>query len=275
MNALGRLALKELRDGVRNRWVVATILLLGGLALGLTFVGSAPAGALKASALDVAVVSLATLSVYLVPLIALMISFDAIIGEVERGTALVLLSYPVARWQVVAGKFFGQLSVLALAILVGYGVAGFVTGATSESGAAGWASYAAMAASSILLGAVFIALGMLMSALALERAMAAGLAVALWLVFVVLYDLGLLGLLFADETQSVSPVLFQTLLLVNPTDAYRVFNLTAFEGVAEAAGLAGLAGTQGVSRSLLIGLLVLWAAAPLGAAVALFQRKEL
>ena len=148
MTAVGRLALKEFRDGVRNRWVVATILLLGGLALGLTVVGSAPAGALKASALDVAVVSLATLSVYLVPLIALMISFDAIIGEVERGTALVLLSYPVARWQVVAGKFLGQSSVLALAILVGYGVAGFVTGATSESGAAGWTSYAAMAASS-------------------------------------------------------------------------------------------------------------------------------
>jgi ABC-type Na+ efflux pump permease subunit len=39
--------------------------------------------------------------------IALLISHDAIVGEMERGTMLLLLSYPVGRWQVLIGKFVG------------------------------------------------------------------------------------------------------------------------------------------------------------------------
>ena len=65
------LATKEIRDGMRNRWVAATILLLGTLALTLSFLGSAPTGELKVAALEVSVVSLTSLSMYLLPLIAL------------------------------------------------------------------------------------------------------------------------------------------------------------------------------------------------------------
>ena len=35
---------KEVRDGLRNRWVLATTLLLAALALTLAFLGSAPTG---------------------------------------------------------------------------------------------------------------------------------------------------------------------------------------------------------------------------------------
>ena len=35
---------KEIRDGLRNRWVAAATLLLAGLALSLAFLGSAPVG---------------------------------------------------------------------------------------------------------------------------------------------------------------------------------------------------------------------------------------
>ena len=41
------------------------------------------------------VVSLSSLTIFLVPLIALLLSHDAIVGEAERGTLLLLLSYPV------------------------------------------------------------------------------------------------------------------------------------------------------------------------------------
>ena len=41
------------------------------------------------------VVSLASLTVFLVPLIALLLAYDAIVGEAERGTLLLLLAYPV------------------------------------------------------------------------------------------------------------------------------------------------------------------------------------
>ena len=116
-------ARKEIQEGLRNRWVLATTLLLAGLALSLTFLGSAPTGTVGVRALDVVIVSLSSLTIFLLPLIALLISHDAIVGEMERGTMLLLLSYPLARWQVVLGKFLGQVAILALATILGYGAA--------------------------------------------------------------------------------------------------------------------------------------------------------
>ena len=95
MNAVTVLATSEIRDGLRNRWIAASIILLTALSLSLYFLGSAPTGSIKASSLSIAVVSLASLSVYLIPLMALMLSFDALVGEFERGTMLLLLTYPI------------------------------------------------------------------------------------------------------------------------------------------------------------------------------------
>ena len=116
------LAMKELRDGLRNRWIAAAIIVLGTLALALSLLGSAPTGSVKASAMDISVISLASLSVYLIPLIALMLSFDALVGEFERGTMMLLLTYPVTRWQVIMGKFLGHVLILFIAIFSGYGM---------------------------------------------------------------------------------------------------------------------------------------------------------
>ena len=98
MNVL-KLAMQEVRAGLRNRWVVATTLLLAALSLSLVLLGSAPTGAVSADPMAVVVVSLASLTIFLVPLIALLLSFDAIVGEQEPGTLMLLLSYPVARWR--------------------------------------------------------------------------------------------------------------------------------------------------------------------------------
>src|SRR5512147_3066429 len=95
---------KEIQECLRNRWVLSATLLLAALALSLTFLGSAPTGNVGVRPLDVVIVSLSSLSIFLLPLIALLISHDAIIGEIERGTMLLLLSYPVGRWQVLFGK---------------------------------------------------------------------------------------------------------------------------------------------------------------------------
>ena len=42
MTIVWHIAVKEIRDALRNRWVAATILTLAGLALVLALLGSAP-----------------------------------------------------------------------------------------------------------------------------------------------------------------------------------------------------------------------------------------
>lgn len=275
MKLLWTLALKELRDGLRNRWIAAAIILLGTLALALSLLGAAPTGSVRVSNIDITVVSLASLSVYLIPLIALMLAFDALVGEFERGTMMLLLTYPVSRWQVIMGKFLGHVLILFIAIFAGYGGAFLLMIMFTGSGIEGWQAYAMMMFSSLILGAVFIALGYLVSVLVKERATAAGTAIGLWLIFVVLYDLLLFGALLLDKEQMIGQQLFSALMLISPTDSYRIFNLSMFEGVSQAAGLAGIASEAGMSGALLMGVMLLWVIMPLVATLLLFQRREL
>ena len=275
MKMLWTLAMKELRDGFRNRWVAAAIIVLAILALVLSVLGSAPTGSVRVSELEISVISLASLSVYLIPLIALMLSYDAMVGEFERGTMMLLLAYPVTRWQIIMGKFLGHVLILLIAIVVGYGGTVVALTLVTGSGTEGWQAYVTMMASSLVLGAVFIAMGYLVSVIVRERATAAGAAIGLWLVFVVLYDLLLFGALTMDKDQQISQQLFSTLMLVSPTDAYRVLNLSLFEGVSEAAGIAGVASEAGMSSLLLVGAMLIWIILPLLATLLVFQRREL
>ena len=267
---------KEIQESLRNRWVLATTLLLAALALTLTLVGSAPTGSVGVRPLDVVIVSLSSLSVFLLPLIALLISHDAIVGEIERGTMLLLLSYPVGRWQVLLGKFVGHLAVLAFATVLGYGAAALVlamTGPAIDSGSL--AAFGMMVVSSVLLGAVFIAIGYLISALVRERATAAGVAIGVWLAFVVLYDMGLLGLLVLDQGRTISASMLNVLLLANPTDVYRMLNLAGTGGVSAFAGMAALGNTMTLAPMVLVAALLLWMLAPLALAAQVFSRREL
>lgn len=265
------LAAKEIREGCRNRWALATTLLLAALSLTLALLGSAPTGAVAASRLDVVTVSLASLTIFLVPLIALLLSHDAIAGEAERGTLLLLLAHPVSRGAVVLGKFVGQLAILAFATVFGYGAAALAVG--WNLGAAAWDAFIAMIGASILLGAVFLALGLLASALVRQRSTAVGIAVGIWLAFVLIYDMAFLGLLVAAGGHSLPPLLVDTLLALNPTDAYRLLTLGA-GGTGELTGIGALAGHTALTPPLLVAILLAWAAAPLALAALVFARRE-
>jgi Cu-processing system permease protein len=274
MNAILTIAGKEISDGMRNRWVLGATLLLAGLAFALTFLGSAPTGELGVKPLAVVVVSLASLTIFLMPLIALLISYDAIVGEVERGCMLLLLTYPVTRRQIMLGKFIGHVSILAIATLIGYGGAGVAMAFGDKGDAQSWAAFATLIASSILLGAAFVALAYWISASVRERGTAAGISIGLWLAFVVIYDVLLMGLLVASKGW-ISDRVFPWLLLANPADIYRLLNLTSFENVRQFSGMAGLSEQAHFAPAVLVAALVVWVAVPLILANRKFARIEL
>ena len=268
------LAWQEIRIGLRNRWVLATTALLGALALSLVLLGSAPTGTVKVDALAVVVVSLASLTIFLVPLIALLLSFDAIVGEHERGTLMLLLAYPVSRWQVVLGKVLGQSAILAFATIIGYGLAAAALWLRGEAASASLDAFAFMLLSSIVLGVIFVGIGCLASALVRERATAAGLAVGVWLLFVLIYDTALLGLLVADQGKIVGQRALDWLLMLNPTDVYRLLNMTATESVSVYSGMAGPGDASALPLPLLAAVLLAWAVLPPLLAMAAFKRRS-
>ena len=269
------LAKKELRDGVRNRWVLAVSVILAVLALALAYFGAAPSGEVGFTPMGVTIASLTSLAIYLIPLIALVLCYDAIVGERENGTLLLLLGYPVERWQIFVGKFVGQAAILALSITLGFLVAGgMLSVLTPEArGTEAWGALGLFIATSVLLALAFQSLAYVVSVATREKTKAAGLALLLWFFFVLVFDLILLGLLVATKG-AVGGGIFPYLLLINPADAYRLVNLSGFEAVAASSGLAAIGAEAQFSVPALITALAAWILVPLSLAAWLFHRGE-
>ena len=276
MSPIVIIAQKEIRDNLRNRWVLAATMLLAALALSLGFLGSTPTGSVKVDPLTVTVVSLSSLSIFLIPLIAMLLSYDALIGEIERGTMALLLSYPVSRVQILAGKFIGHIIILTLATAAGYGLAGIALQlANGGIDIAAWKPFALLIAASVVLGAAFLAMGYVISAKVKERGTAAGVAIGVWLFFVVIFDMTLLGVLVADSEQTITAPVVEGILLLNPADIYRLLNLTGYENTAMYAGMAGLSEQISLTVPVLLAAQVLWVFVPLVLAAWIFGRRQI
>jgi Cu-processing system permease protein len=92
-------------------------------------------------------------------------------------------------------------------------------------------------------------------------------------VFVIVYDLALMGLLVASKG-GLGADIFPSLLLLNPADAYRLFNLTALENVRQISGMGGLAESAHFGPVVLLTALLAWIVVPLSATVLIFARRE-
>lgn len=95
------LAGKEFSDRLRNRWVMVVALVFTVASLLITYFGAAAQGQVGPTSIELTIASLVSLVIYLVPLIALLLGFDAIVGERERGSLDLLLSLPIDRKSVV------------------------------------------------------------------------------------------------------------------------------------------------------------------------------
>lgn len=99
--------------------------------------------------------------------------------------------------------------------------------------------------------------------MAREKSTAAGLALGVWFLFVLVFDLALLTLLVVTQGK-LSPELLPWLLLLNPTDIYRLINLGGFE-----TGAQGL-GAMSLGADLPVGQMALWLCLLVWAGVVLF-----
>ena len=86
----------------------------------------------------------------------------------------------------------------------------------------------------------------------------------------VLYDLGLLAAVVADGGGAFTTHVFPWMLLANPADAFRLYNLAASEAAGAAAGVAGAA--QTIPPAWVLSSLLAWAAGGFALAILAFRR---
>ncbi|MCL4184880.1 MAG: ABC transporter permease [Burkholderiaceae bacterium] len=256
-------AAKEFRDRLRNRWVLAVALVFAVFSLVITYAGGAQQGAVGLRSLEFTIASLVSLVIYLVPLIALLLGFDAIVGERERGSLDLLLALPITRGELLLGKYLGLAGALALAMLAGLALVGGVL--VHRFAGTALFHYGGFVLSAVLLGLAFLSLAVLMSVLARDRTRASGLAIVSWFFFVLVFDLLLLGALVGTGGRYGAGV-FPYLLLLNPADVFRILNVFSLEEVRNIHGVASIV-PQALGDLRVLGLVMLaWIVAPLALA---------
>lgn len=216
---------KDFRDSIRSFSLLSTTLLFVVFATGLAAIQWIPVmyqdSAVETSTLAL-LNSMRQPTVFMVPLIGLILAYDTVAGERESGSLRLALGLPNSRAAVVFGKVIGRTGVIAVSILVGYAVAGVVALATYES--FDFTVFGLYTLLTIFYGAVYVALATGFSAGMKSRRRAFVGAGALYSLFLLGWDFLLLVLqllIYGQEIPETGlPDWFKFIGLLNPSTAF-------------------------------------------------------
>jgi Cu-processing system permease protein len=252
---------KELRDAIGNRWLIGYTVLLGVLGLAATATALGTTSGLGLQAFGRTTATLMNMCLLLSPLVAVLMGAATIAGERERGTLDHLLAQPVTRTALLLAKYTALLVALAGATVAGFLPAGVLIAAVAGGGVIG--HYLIFPAIASLAAASMCGVGIWLSVSSRSAVQAQGAGIFTWFVFVLLYDLVLVG------TLAISGLRAEWLaasLVANPVDAARVLGVMALEPDLYLLGPAGAFLTERFSpagaAALLFGALVVWTVVP-------------
>lgn len=155
------MAKKEYRSNLSNRWIILIAVTFLGLSVLISFYGTASETSDEWIDLQRTVRYLTAYIEYMVPIFGVILGYGSIVREKEKGTLELLLSYPVDRGEVLAGKFLGLWALLVTCVIGGLGLGGVVISRQVEEVV--WAEYYLFMLSSIILGGIYISISLMLS----------------------------------------------------------------------------------------------------------------
>ena len=269
---IGVIAAEEYRRALETRWLFAFTALFALLTLGLSYFGLAQSRELGFQGFARVTLSLMNLVLVIVPLTGLMLGVTSIAGG--SGSLSLLLAQPVSRGEVLAGKFLGLAAALGIAQALGFGGGGVVV--ALNGGMEQVPGYLVLTLLSLVLGWVTLAASICIAALWPDRLRAMSVALMLWLLMVIAYDLVVLGATALFSGVPLQSVLFPA-LIVNPVDLVRVLTTLAVGSGAlfgpTSAVLMRLFGSTG-GIALGLSVLLIEGVVPLLIAARVFRKRD-
>lgn len=267
------LAIKEVRDALRNRWFLAygVSLVVLSLALAMFVLASAAYG--PATGFGRTAAGIINVMLLLVPLMGLTLGALSLASERERGSLDFWLSQPLDAIEVYLGKALGLGLALAAAVVAGFGASGLLLGIAGSHRSP--FTLLLLTGLTILLGWASLAIGLCVSAWAARATTAVSIAVALWLVLVLVSSLGVMGTALVVR---LSPLWLLVTALANPVESYRIMALKFVSESLELLGPAGLYAQDTLGPYLtatFLGSLLLWSCLGLGLGFLIFRKEVL
>lgn len=266
------LAQREIGDALRNRWFVAYAGAFVILSVALAMLIDSSAGYSGVSGFGRTSAGLINLVLFLAPLMGLTLGAQALTSEREKGTLSYLLAQPVSLFEVFISKFLGLAVAITSAIVSGFALATLTI--SFMSGGKGMDIFLQLTGLTVLLALVSLSIGYLISSVARRTSTSLGIAIVVWLMLVMVGDLGLMG---TSVVLNMSPSTLLTLALINPLESYRIASIDLLRDSLDLLGPSGLIATDRFgdwTGMVLTAILVLWLVVPLFVAYRAMSREE-
>jgi Cu-processing system permease protein len=266
------IAARDARNGLRTRWFLLYAAVFVVLSVGFSTVAMGGSALTGQPGFGRTSAGLLNLMLLMVPLIGLTVGAQSLVADRQDRSLEYLLAQPVSAAEVFLGKYLGAALSLLLTLLVGFGCAGVVIAGRGSTVAIG--DFALLVALTALLGLAMLSVGYLVSSCSPQTAGALGIALTLWLGFVIVGDLGLMGSALVMDLRAETLL---TLTLINPLDVYKLLGVEQLQTSLDVLGPAGAYATEELGGSLaplLFGLLAAWVLLPLPLGYALFKRTD-
>ncbi|RLS96106.1 MAG: ABC transporter permease [Planctomycetota bacterium] len=265
------IARRELRDALRSRWFALNTAAFVLLGVAVSFLSASAGGGEGLSGFGRTTAGLVNLVTLVVPLMALTAGAASVAGERERGMLAFLLSQPVTRFEVIAGKWLGLALALTASIFLGFGLCAAIVATRADADGASALVVLALLTQFLALG--MLGVGLLISVLSRRTSMATGLAVFIWLLLAFATDLGLMA---GTLTWKLSIQSILAACIVNPLQIFKIWSLDASGIPLDVLGPVGQYVMDKLPTALpwiAAGSLTLWAVVPVLVAAFLFARK--
>lgn len=276
-------AQKEYLENVRSFWIVAISSLFLLLTLGSSLFASLGTGPeVEFASLTPTMLAMQSITSFLLPILALLLTFGTIAGERESGSLGLLVAQPITRAHILLGKFLGLWGVLATALVVGIGGAGLIVLSRAGGGAQGFSDLLVFLLVTLAWGAAWVSIGILVSSWFKRRGTAIGGAILIWFFFGVIWNILVLVLLIATAGRSVLagraevvPPWFVATSVLNPNAVYSSLLSTAIRGYQDfSTQISMLFDIPAYTTLTFVVAMAAWIALPLWGAYALFHRRD-
>jgi Cu-processing system permease protein len=263
------IALRELREALRNKWLIGFAIGFSILSLALSRTSLASAGYAGLGGFGRTAASMVNALLLFVPLLGLSVGAGVIAGDRERGSLFYLQAQPVSKTEIFLGKALGTALGAGASLSIGFGIAMLTL---SASGASNVTAFLTLAGYTLLLLLASLGLGFLVSTFTRRASTATGIALLLWLAAAFLGDLTLIGTVLALRP---SPANLLALLVINPLQIFKLGAILSLHSTLDTLGAAGQYAVFHFGPALpliLVSLLLGWICAAFGAALVFFNR---
>lgn len=267
------IARKDVADAVRSRslWALGAVFLVlfVGLAVAVPWLGRGTFEDFLGLAVEVVGV--------VVPLVALVLGYKAVIGERSTGSVALLLSLPHSRWDALVGKFLGRSVVLTVPVAVAAGVAGLV--ALLLLGGVDVLDYLVFVVAGVLLGLAYLGIAVGLSASSTDQRRVSAAAFGAFVLLGPFWEnvvtlLVLLLFRFQGVVLAAPPDWAVLLEFASPSTAY-AYLAAALLGVGDAGSVSAASARWFVEPWVAVLILLAWVAVPLAAGYWRFAASDL